>query len=97
MTQNVYRVVKTQYSDVEWVSPSIYLTRDNVLFACKEQAKSLEQYAEYTVEDYDGSHFDSVCMSECGRDKWVTVERLYKVTDKNGYSKVIGFISYPAV
>lgn len=97
MTQNVYRVVTSQANDITWISPTIYLTRENVLFAASEQAKTLQKYAEMTIEEYQGHRFDSNCLRECGRDNWMTVERLWKVSDKNGYTKVIGIVSYQAV
>ena len=97
MKQNVYRVVTIQGNDIIWISPTIYLTKESVISAASVQAKDLSKYSEYTVEDYKGHKWDSCCLKECNRDKWMNCEKLYTITDANGYSKVIGFTSYVAV
>ena len=97
MTTKVYRVVLVSGNDVIWVSPTIYLSKENVMFAIEEKAKSHVQYFDNTVEKYQGHKWDSVCLRECNRDNWVSVEKIYTATDSNGYKKVIGFITYEAV
>lgn len=67
------------------------------MFAVNAKAESFTKYFDYEVKPYEGHKWDSVCLNECGKDNWVSVEKCFTATNEKGYKKVIGFITYEAV
>lgn len=94
--QNVYRIVKVQGNDIVWGSAKFFLSKESAINECDKQAK-LQKVFETEVEKYNGHKWDSVCMNEFGKDSWLTVEKVWKCTEKHGHSFVIGFVTYEAV
>lgn len=95
--QFIYRVVEIKGNDVAWCSQVFCLSKEAVKIMANDRAKCKKVFG-YTVEEYKGHKWDSVALKEASfENNWISVEKIWKVTDKQGFSSVIGFVTYAAV
>lgn len=92
--QYIYRVVEVKANDIVWMSNGFCSTKENAYKCIEAQADNYKKLFGCTVEDYQGHKWDSVAVSECGKESWVTAEKVKTITDDRGYKKVFGFITY---
>lgn len=92
--QYIYRMVEVNRYDVVNMSDKFCLTKEQVNKYIETEADYYKRFTEDVVEDYKGHKWDSVAVSECGKVKWLTVEKVKTVTDDRGYERVFGFLTY---
>lgn len=97
MKKYIYRVVEVNHSSVVWASSGFCSTKENAYKCIEKQGDHYKYECGCTVENYQGHIWDSVALDECGKEKWLTVEKVITVTDNNGYKKVFGFVTYEIV
>lgn len=95
--QYIYRVVEVKGNDVVWISSAFCSTKENANKCIEEQADYYSKLDGFKVEDYKGHKWDSVALAECGKNSWLNVEKVKKVTDSRGFEKVFGFVTYELV
>lgn len=90
-------MVEVSYYDVIWMSNKFCLTKENVYKCIETETDYYKKFHDYVVEDYKGHKWDSVAVKECGKENWLTVEKVKIITNEKGHKRVFGFVTYEIV